>query len=205
VDTLDTHLPVSTARPKAIRVRLRDVRSAPAATLEALARRLTPHGDAASSVRTLGDRTRDTTTGATRGQGEFAARAGVVVRRYGAAVHVSRRRFEELVASALDELPEPLLAHTENVVVLVEDEPTAAQRTDIGGASILGLYEGVAQTDRGLDSPFLPDRITLFRHTLAAASADEDELVDQIHVTLVHEFAHHFGIDDERLDELGWY
>jgi predicted Zn-dependent protease with MMP-like domain len=128
-----------------------------------------------------------------------------VSRRYGAAVHVSRRRFEELVARALDELPEPLLAHTENVVVLVEDEPTAAQRAEIGGASIYGLYEGVARIDRGLVAPFLPDRITLFRRTLSASSADEDELFDQIHVTLVHEFAHHFGIDDERLDELGWY
>jgi predicted Zn-dependent protease with MMP-like domain len=119
-------------------------------------------------------------------------------------VHVSRRRFEELVACALDDLPEPLLAHTENVVVLVEDEPTPAQRAEVGTASLFGLYEGVARIDRGLDAPFLPDRITLFRNTFVSACADEDELLDQIHVTLVHEFAHHFGIDDERLDELGW-
>ena len=69
---------------------------------------------------------------------------------------------------------------------------------------MFGLYEGVAHTDRGIDAPFLPDRITLFRLPLAAACADEDELFAEIRVTLVHEFAHHFGIDDDRLDELGW-
>jgi predicted Zn-dependent protease with MMP-like domain len=119
------------------------------------------------------------------------------------AVHVSRRRFEELVGEALDDLPEDLLEHSENVVVLVEDTPSAALG-DAGGDALFGLYEGVAQTDRGFDAPFLPDRITLFRLPLAAACADEDELYEEIRVTLVHEFAHHFGIDDERLEELGW-
>jgi len=119
-------------------------------------------------------------------------------------VHMSGRRFEELVAQALDDLPDALLEHTDNVVVLVEDEPSAAQRAEVGAGALFGLYEGVAQTHRGLDAPFMPDRITLFRLSLLAACADEDELYQQIHVTLVHEFAHHFGIDDERLDELGW-
>jgi predicted Zn-dependent protease with MMP-like domain len=119
-------------------------------------------------------------------------------------VHVSRRRFEELIAEALDDLPEDLLEHSENVVVLVEDRPPPDARTGAEDDSLFGLYEGVAQTERGFDAPFLPDRITLFRLPLAAACADEDELYDEIRVTLVHEFAHHFGIDDDRLEELGW-
>ena len=122
-------------------------------------------------------------------------------------VHVSRRRFEALVADALDDLPEDLLEHSENVVVLVEDAPPAdAFDTEPGaeGDTLFGLYEGVAHTERGIDAPFLPDRITLFRLPLAGACADEDELFAEIRVTLVHEFAHHFGIDDDRLDELGW-
>jgi predicted Zn-dependent protease with MMP-like domain len=119
-------------------------------------------------------------------------------------VHVSRRRFEELVGEALDDLPESLLEHSENVVVLVEDSPPAEVSGDPEGAPLFGLYEGVSHTERGLDGPFLPDRITLFRLALAAACSDEDELFEEIRVTLVHEFAHHFGIDDERLDELGW-
>ncbi|GIU87210.1 MAG: hypothetical protein KatS3mg009_1725 [Acidimicrobiia bacterium] len=125
-------------------------------------------------------------------------------------MHISRRRFERLVADALDALPDELLAHADNVVVVVEDEPTPEQ---VGGAgaggeggpgTLFGLYEGVALTDRGLDPPVLPDRITLFRRPLADACADEDELFEEIRVTLVHELAHHFGIDDDRLDELGW-
>jgi predicted Zn-dependent protease with MMP-like domain len=123
-----------------------------------------------------------------------------------ARVHVPRRRFEILVGAALDDLPEALLEHAENVVVLVEDRPTPEQlaAAEGEGEELFGLYEGVARTDRGLDAPYLPDRITLFRVPLAAACADEDELYEEIRVTLVHEFAHHFGIDDDRLDELGW-
>jgi predicted Zn-dependent protease with MMP-like domain len=119
-------------------------------------------------------------------------------------VHVTRERFEQMVADALDDLPEALLEHSENVAVIVEDEPTPDQAAVTGDLVLFGLYEGVMQTDRGLDAPFLPDRITLFRNALAAACVDEGELVEQIRVTLVHEFAHHFGIDDDRLEELGW-
>jgi predicted Zn-dependent protease with MMP-like domain len=119
-------------------------------------------------------------------------------------MHVSRRRFEELVGEALDDLPQSLLEDSENVVVLVEDSPPVGSSTDPEGESLFGLYEGVAHTERGIDAPFLPDRITLFRLPLASACSDEDELFEEIRVTLVHEFAHHFGIDDERLDELGW-
>jgi predicted Zn-dependent protease with MMP-like domain len=150
--------------------------------------------------------------GASRGQGEIGAEPRLFAREYGARVHVSRRRFEELVAAALDDLPEALLAGSENVAVIVEDQPTAEQRAALAardgedaasGGDLFGLYEGVAQTARGIDA-YLPDRITLFRTALGAACADEAPLEEQIHVTLVHEFAHHFGIDDDRLEELGW-
>jgi predicted Zn-dependent protease with MMP-like domain len=134
-------------------------------------------------------------------------------------VHVSRRRFEQLVAEALDALPPELLADADNVAVIVEDWPRPEQLAGHGddghaghdhaghdhdGVGLFGLYEGVALVDRSLGGVDLPDRITLFRMPLVAACADEDELFEEIRVTLVHEFAHHFGIDDERLDELGW-
>lgn len=118
---------------------------------------------------------------------------------------VSRRRFEELVAEALDALPLELEDMVDNLAVVVEDRPTAEQVAEHGG-TLLGLYEGVARTDR---SPLgytgvLPDRVTLFRVPLCEISADEDDLFDHVYETLVHELAHHFGIDDDRLDELGW-
>jgi predicted Zn-dependent protease with MMP-like domain len=121
---------------------------------------------------------------------------------------VSPRRFERIVADALDALPNELVAMLENIAVIVEDEPTAEQRGEHG--DVLGLYEGPGQ-GRGTMLPgYLaeplgaPDRVTLFRKPLCAMSADEAELFDNVFETLVHEFAHHFGIDDDRLDELGW-
>jgi predicted Zn-dependent protease with MMP-like domain len=118
---------------------------------------------------------------------------------------VPRRRFEELVADALDSIPEALADQMENVAVLVEDWPTAEQIAGRGG-TLLGLYEGIMLTDR---SPLayagvLPDRITVFRGPLCELSRDEDDLATHIRVTVVHEVAHHFGIDDDRLRELGW-
>ena len=107
------------------------------------------------------------------------------------------------MADALDTLPDELLDDTDNVAVIVEDLPSPEQRHHTEGGALFGLYEGVARIDR-VDAPMLPDRITLFRLPLASACGDEDELVEEIRTTLVHEFAHHFGIDDDRLDELGW-
>jgi predicted Zn-dependent protease with MMP-like domain len=110
---------------------------------------------------------------------------------------MSRERFEELVGDALDEIPAELLAHLDNVVVLVEDEPPEP--------GLLGLYEGYALTDRGWDySGALPDRIFVYRNPILAISDDEEDVVDEVAVTVVHEVAHHFGIDDARLHELGW-
>jgi predicted Zn-dependent protease with MMP-like domain len=119
-------------------------------------------------------------------------------------VVVSARRFEEIVADALDEIPDELAEAMDNVAVIVEDRPSAEQRAEHGD-DLLGLYEGIALTDRGyFDGLTLPDRITLFRLALCEIAEDEDDLVEQVLVTVVHEVAHHFGIDDDRLDELGW-
>ncbi|WP_432563336.1 metallopeptidase family protein [Kineococcus sp. SYSU DK003] len=116
-------------------------------------------------------------------------------------VHLSREEFEEAVADALDEIPEQLARAMDNVVVLVEDDPPAEF-----GDGLLGLYEGTPLTERGSwwAAGALPDRITIFRRPTLALARDRDEVVAEVKVTVVHEIAHHFGIDDARLHELGW-
>jgi len=117
----------------------------------------------------------------------------------GVPVEMSRERFEELVAEALDDVPAELLAMMNNVVILVEDHPPPDE------PELLGVYEGHALTDRGWDyAGVLPDRITIYREpTLRICDTDLD-VVDEVAVTVVHEIAYHFGIDDHRLHELGW-
>jgi predicted Zn-dependent protease with MMP-like domain len=111
---------------------------------------------------------------------------------------MDRERFEELVGEALDEVPPELLALMDNVVVLVEDDPE-------GDAELLGLYEGYALTNRGWDyAGVLPDRITIYRNPTLRICDSEDDVIDEVATTVVHEIAHHFGIDDERLHDLGW-
>lgn len=113
------------------------------------------------------------------------------------AVAMGRERFEELVADALDQVPAELLGMLSNVVILVEDESPEP--------NILGLYEGYALTRRGWDySAVLPDRITIYRNPILSICRTEAEVVREVTVTVVHEIAHHFGIDDARLHELGW-
>jgi predicted Zn-dependent protease with MMP-like domain len=117
----------------------------------------------------------------------------------GMSVEMSRQRFEELVSNALDEVPAQLLALMDNVVVLVADDPPEDE------PDLLGLYEGYALTDRGWSySGVLPDRITIFRNPTLRLCASEDDVVAEVAVTVVHEIAHHFGIDDRRLHALGW-
>ena len=114
-------------------------------------------------------------------------------------VDMSRERFEELVGEALDEVPTELMSVMDNVVILVEDAPPD------GGDELLGLYEGHALTSRGWDyAGVLPDRITIYRREICANCRTEEEVADQVRRTVVHEVAHHFGIDDDRLTELGW-
>jgi predicted Zn-dependent protease with MMP-like domain len=114
-------------------------------------------------------------------------------------VEMSHDRFSELVEDALDEVPEELYRLMDNVVILVEDEP---EGDDPG---LLGLYEGYALTDRGWDyGGVLPDRITIFRNPTLRVCETEAEVINEVATTVVHEIAHHFGIDDSRLHELGW-
>src|SRR4051794_38621553 len=105
--------------------------------------------------------------------------------------------FEGYVADALDLLPPELTARFSNVVVVVEDE-------NPDDPEILGLYEGIALTERDAYSGALPDRISLYRIPLCLLAEDLDHLIEEIAITVVHEFAHHVGIDDTRLHELGW-
>lgn len=113
-------------------------------------------------------------------------------------MQLSRSEFEHLVAEALDTIPPELTAAMDNVVVLVED-----RHPDEPG--LLGLYEGVALTERGSDyAGALPDRITIFQDAIEDICASPDEVVDEVAITVVHEVAHHFGIDEARLHELGW-
>lgn len=124
--------------------------------------------------------------------------------------------FEAAVGDGLDRIPEELAAAMSNVVVLVADEPDeeqlaearAAGDLDTGdpAATLLGLYEGTPLTERDgwWDAGSLPDRITVFKGPLLRLCDDVDDLVEEVAVTVVHEVAHHFGIDDERLHELGW-
>ncbi|HWN36677.1 MAG TPA: metallopeptidase family protein [Pseudonocardia sp.] len=111
---------------------------------------------------------------------------------------VSAARFDELVADALDGIPDQLARAMDNVVVLTED-------VHPDDPDLLGLYEGVPLTERTHDyAGNLPDRITLYREPLLWMCEDEAELVHEVRVTVVHEIAHHFGIDDAALHELGW-
>jgi predicted Zn-dependent protease with MMP-like domain len=111
---------------------------------------------------------------------------------------VSPRRFEELVGDALDAVPPELLRLLDNVVIQVAEE-------DPDEPELLGVYNGTALTERLSDYTFaLPDTITLFRLPIVDACADEQEVAREVAVTVVHEIGHHFGIDEERLHELGW-
>lgn len=113
-------------------------------------------------------------------------------------VKVSPERFDELVADALDSIPPELGEQISNVAVLVEDHAL--------GRSLFGLYEGVPLTRRGpiSYSGAMPDRITIYRDTICSVCTTEAEVVAQVRKTVIHEVAHHFGISDPRLEELGW-
>ncbi len=122
-----------------------------------------------------------------------------------------RARFEELVADAIDTLPDEILEMLDNVEIVVADAPTATQLTVAGemdaGEMLLGLYEGIPLTERGplsYGGMVMPDKITIYRRPILAMCGTEAEVVQQVRVTVIHEVGHHFGIDDARLHELGW-
>ena len=111
----------------------------------------------------------------------------------------SHEMFEKIVVDELDLLPDDMVDGLENVIFVVEDRP------EDGSLDTLGLYDGVALTQRdqyGFGE--MPDRIILYREALLAIVDSLDELRDQVHITLVHEIGHFYGIDDDRLHELGW-
>jgi predicted Zn-dependent protease with MMP-like domain len=115
-------------------------------------------------------------------------------------VLMTQAEFEEAVGDALDAVPADLLDLMDNVVFLCEDEPPAED------PDLLGVYDGVPLTER--DSFWaagsLPDRITIFRGPTLRMCATREDVLHEVAVTVVHEIAHHFGIDDDRLHELGW-
>ena len=120
---------------------------------------------------------------------------------------IPRARFERLVLRALDGLPEEFRRRLDNVAVIVEPRPTRAQLRAAGLGprdTLLGLYVGTPLPARTGDYHLaLPDRILIFQAPLEAVCRSKHELVEQVRRTVVHELAHHFGIDDERLSELG--
>jgi predicted Zn-dependent protease with MMP-like domain len=122
---------------------------------------------------------------------------------------LSRDAFARVVADALDVLPDDVHGWLENVEVLVDDWPTRAQLGGAGGGrrgSLLGLYEGIPLTERGADYGMVePDRITIFRGPVLDRCRTEIEVRDEVRQTVIHELAHHFGIDDDRLEALGAY
>ena len=116
------------------------------------------------------------------------------------------RAFEQLVDRALSAIPDPYRQALREVAVIVEDEPSASQLRENGiepGDTMYGLYEGVPRTDYGADWAASPNRITLFRLPLQEDFADPRDLEAEVRMTVLHELAHHLGIDDDRLDELG--
>jgi len=114
-------------------------------------------------------------------------------------VDMSSEEFGQAVSDALDDVPEDLARMMSNVAVLVEDEPP-------DGEDLLGLYEGTPLTERGewWSAGSLPDRITIFRNPILNICDSRAAVIEQVTVTVVHEIAHHFGIDEQRLHELGW-
>jgi predicted Zn-dependent protease with MMP-like domain len=123
-------------------------------------------------------------------------------------MRLSEKEFEDLVVTALDSLPEDLLELMDNIDVTIERFPTRAQMRQAGtrGGTLLGLYEGIPLTQRHSSSYTLvmPDKITIFKRPIEMIADTHEEIVQQVRTTVVHEVAHHFGIGEERLRELGW-
>ncbi len=121
-----------------------------------------------------------------------------------AAGHLSQREFEEVVSEALESLPERFGALIENVIVTVEEEPTeedleSTEENDGHDSELLGIYRGVALTERCHDMPLLPDEIAVFRGPINRVAATRREAVHEVRETVIHELGHYFGLDDEEL------
>ncbi len=115
-------------------------------------------------------------------------------------------RFERVVDGVLRSLPAPFAAALDDVAIVIEDEPSRDQLRENGLApddSLYGLYEGTPRTEWGADWVPAPNKISLFRLPLEEDFPDPEDLADEIRITVIHELAHHLGIDDDRLEELG--
>jgi len=123
-------------------------------------------------------------------------------------LQLSETEFEELVVAALDTLPEDLLQLMNNIEVTVDRTPSRQQMRRVGmrHGTLLGLYEGIPLTARNSSSYSLvmPDKITIFQRSIEGICSSHEEIVAQVRKTVIHEVAHHFGIGEERLRELGW-
>jgi predicted Zn-dependent protease with MMP-like domain len=118
---------------------------------------------------------------------------------------MERAEFEALVSEALDSLPEDLMEQMDNVDVVVEDEPPAAELARLPrGHTLFGLYHGIPLTGRGHYDGALPDKISIYKGPIERYYRRPEAIRDQVRRTVLHEIAHHFGIDDDRLRELGW-
>ena len=121
-------------------------------------------------------------------------------------VRISRREFASLVLQALDSLPQAIQSRIDNVDVVVVDWPTRNDLDESGltdRRQLLGLYQGIPLTEREHYDMALPDKITIFRRPIEAACHSRKGVVTEVRATVIHEVAHHFGIDDDRLEELG--
>jgi predicted Zn-dependent protease with MMP-like domain len=123
------------------------------------------------------------------------------------AYHVSRQRFAQLVQQALEDLPEPFAAHLDEMAVEIQTRPSRKMLAEQGLGEddlLLGLYVGAPLTERSVEAAGLPDRIYIFQEDIELCSDSEAELVQQVRVTVLHELGHHFGMDEDDLERLGY-
>ena len=122
--------------------------------------------------------------------------------------HLSKAQFAKLVERALAELPEPFAQHLEEVAIEIRDRPTPKQLAELGlkdDELLLGLYHGRPRTERSvLDGAAMPDVIFIFQEDVELVSDSEQQLVEEVRTTVLHEIGHHFGMDEDDLDELGY-
>jgi predicted Zn-dependent protease with MMP-like domain len=120
---------------------------------------------------------------------------------------MERKAFERLVNDALQDLPQLFKDKLANVVVIVEDDPSDEVLDSLGvpeDETLFGLYEGVPLTERGHEDPLYPDRVFIFQRPIEEECSSEDEIKEQVRITVVHELAHFFGFSDDDLEAMGY-
>lgn len=124
------------------------------------------------------------------------------------AVRLSRRDFEQLVQQAIDSLPDEFQRFVRNTAVVVEDRPSPAVlshfESDMPPEELLGFYDGVPITEQGIEQMSGPHYIYLFQRNIEAICETDDDIIDEVHITLLHEVGHHFGLDEDDLERLGY-